>query len=120
MAFFRELLHLALQLLGFAAQHLLFPLLLEGLLRILLPVGKILLPLGQRIELRQSVLDVFFVPLGRSHALGCLVLVLGSIQFQIEQAGQVAACVVSASSSSSSLLSESNLDMAEGGFSTQE
>ncbi len=54
----RELLHLLLQLFGVAAQHLLLPALLEGLLLgFLLLLGQFLLPLREILQLLQSLVD---------------------------------------------------------------
>ena len=91
----RHLLHLALQLFSFAAQHFLLPTLLKALLRIAL-VGQLLLPLGKRIQLRQRVLDLLLVLLGGRRVLRSLVLILFRIQFEIEEAGQVASRIAAA------------------------
>ena len=54
--------HLPLQLLGFAAQHLLLPALLRGLLlALLLLLGQFLLPLGELLQLLQRLVDLLLL-----------------------------------------------------------
>ena len=60
------LLHLPLELLGFALQHLLLPLLLGGLGAIALLLGEILLAFGQFVELLQCVGDFLRLLFGGS------------------------------------------------------
>ncbi len=107
-----QLLHLPLQLLGLSAQHLLLPALLESLLRILLLIGKLFLPLGQRVQLRQRVFYLLLLLfLGRS-GLRRLVLILLRIQFQVEQAGKIASSAAAASTTAA-LLPEGDLNFPE-------
>ena len=87
----RHLLHLTLELLGLAAQHFLLPALLETLLRIVLLIGEVFLPFGQRIELGERVFDILLMLFGRRSGLRGLVLVLFGVEFEIEEAGEVAA-----------------------------
>ena len=88
-----HLLQLLLQLLGFAAQHLLLPALLRGLLlALLLLLGQFLLALGQLLQLLQRLVDLLLLLLllaGRLR-LVALVLVLLGIEFEIEEAFHVA------------------------------
>ena len=71
-----HLLHLALQLFRLATEHLLLPAFLEVLRLVALLLREFLLPLGERVELRQRVIHLLLLLLrGRSRLCG-LVLVL--------------------------------------------
>ncbi len=108
-----HLLHLALQLLGFAAQHLLLPALLEVLRLLALLLGQFLLALGERVQLGKRIVDLFSLLLSRRAGLRGLVLILLGVHLEIEEAGQVAAGAAS-TPSASALLTEGDLNLAEG------
>ncbi len=115
-----HLLHLALQLFCFTAQHLLLPALLHGLRVIALLLRQFLLAARQGIELCQSIVDCFRLLVGSRPRLRGFVLILLRIQFKIEKAGQVAARTAASATTTASLLAERHLYFAEGGFCAQQ
>jgi hypothetical protein len=80
-----EAFHLALEFLGFAAEHFLLPALLEALLiLVLLLAGEFLLAAGQLFEALQGFVD-FLGALILTGALGSgFVLILFGVEFEIE------------------------------------
>ena len=114
------LLHLPLELLGLALQHLLLPLLFGGLGAVALLLGEVFLALGQFVELLQRVVD-FLRPLfgGGRRRLAGLVLILLGIELEIEEARQIARRSASAASATAGC-SERNLNLPEGGFGAQQ
>ena len=84
-----QLLHLFLQLLGFAPQHFLLPALPERLLLILLG-RQFLLPARQFGQLLQRLVDLLRAAVG-SRLLSGFVLVLFAVQFEVGQIFQIAA-----------------------------
>ena len=114
-----HLLHLALQLFSFAAQHFLLPTFLKTLLWIVLLVGQVFLSACKGIELCESILNLFLMLLGRRGSLRCFVLILFRVEFEIEQAGEIAACAA-ATSSTTTALAKCHFDFAEGGFGAQQ
>ena len=115
---FGHLFQLALQLFGFAAQHLLLPALLGSLLlAFLLLLGQFLLPPGELLQFLQRLVDLLLLLLLRAGRLrlAALVLILLGIEFEIEQAFQVArAGAAAATTAATTLLAEGDLDIAEG------
>ena len=115
---------LLLELLGFAAQHLLLPALLRGLLLALaLLLGQFLLPLGELLAAsaapRRSAAAA--AALGGLRLLALFVLVLLGIQLQIEEAFHVArGAAAAAATAAAALLAEGHLDIAERGFGAQQ
>ncbi len=112
------LLHLPLELLRLALQHLLLPLLLDGLRAIALLLGDAFLTLRQLIELFQRVVDLLRALFGSSRGgLPGLILVFLGIELEIEESGQIARGAASSSTASAaSTPSKRNLDLPEGGF----
>ena len=108
-----ELLHLPLQLFGFATQHLLFPTLPEGLLLILLG-GQFLLAPGEFGELLERVVDLLGTRV-TGRLLAGFVLVLLAVELQVGEVLQVAAHASTAASTTAPA-SEGNLDIAESIF----
>src|SRR6185437_8717264 len=107
-----QLVQLLLQLLGLPAQHLLLPALLGGLL-LVLRLGQILLAARQFVQLFQGVVNgLRFLLLARRRLLR-LVLVLLGVEFEIEQAGQVACGAAATTTSSSSARAKRDLDLPE-------
>ena len=88
----RELLDFALQLLGFALQHFLLPPLLEALRGVVaLLGGELLLAVRQLVEFFQRVIDVLRTLIRGGRGLLRLVLVFLRVEFEIEEAREVAA-----------------------------
>ena len=113
------LLHLLLELLRLALQHLLLPFLLGSLRAITLLLRQILLALGQFIQLFQRVGDFLRLLLGGAAADFCgLVLILLGIEFQIEKRSQIARRAAPAASAP--LRSKRNLNLPEGSFRAQQ
>ena len=85
------LLHLPLELLRLALQHLLLPFLLGGLGAVALLLGQVLLALGEFVELLQasSISCALCSALVVGGLLG-LVLILLGIELEIEEGGQIA------------------------------
>ncbi len=113
------LLHLAFELFGLAAQHFLLPAFLEALLRIVWLVRQVFLPLGERIEFFERIFDILLVLLGGRSGLRGLVLVLLRVQFQIEEAGEIAAGAA-ATAAATALLAKCDFDLPEGRLSAQQ
>src|SRR5580658_1071805 len=110
--------HLLLELLRLALQHFLLPFLLGGLGTIALLLGQILLAPGQFVELFQRVGDLLRFLFGGSRGgLAGLVLILLGVQFQIEEARQVARRTASAAPAAPA---KRNLDLPEGRFGAQQ
>ena len=84
----RQLLHLLLELFGFAAQHLLFPPLLRRLLTLALLVGKFLLAFGELLQFFERIINLALARIGGLRLAGAFVLILLGVQFEIEEAGQ--------------------------------
>ena len=106
---------LALQLFGFAAQHLLLPTLLRGLLlAFFLLLGEFLLPLGKLLELLQRFVDLLLLLLLLAGGLRlvALVLILFGIQFEIEKAFHVARASATTTAAAPALVAEGHLDIA--------
>src|SRR5262249_45314181 len=83
-------------------------------------LGKLFLAPCQLLELLQNLVDIFLLLFGRASALRSrLILVLFGIEFEIEQAGQVAA-TTAATTTASALLAEGNLNLAERRFGAQQ
>ena len=79
------------QLFGLAAQHFLLPTLLGALLVVFLLLGKLFLALRQLIELLQRFVNFLLLLAGRApRSLRRLVLILLGVEFQIEQAREIA------------------------------
>ena len=108
-----HLLHLFLELLGFAAQHFLFPALAEGLLLVLIG-GQLLLAAGQLGQLLQRLVDLLRAAVG-GRLLPGFILILFAVEFQVGQVFQIAARAARASTAAA-LRPECNLDIAERGF----
>jgi hypothetical protein len=115
-----QLLHLLLQLLGFAPQHLLLIALLRGLrLVAALLLGEFLLALRKLLQLLHRLIDFALPGVGglRLAAAG-FVLILFGIEFEIEQALQVAHGAIAAASAAAPAallaVAERHLDIAEG------
>ncbi len=109
------LLHLLLELLGFALQHLLLPFLFSRLGAVALLLGEILFAFREFVELFQGVVDCLRPLLGTTgRGLPGLVLIFLGIQLQFEEAGQIAGGATA--SSAAALGSERNLNSPEGGF----
>ena len=115
-----QLFHLLLQLLGLTAQHLLLPALLHGLRAVALLLGQLFLATGQGIELLQSIVDRFGALFCRRAGLRCLVLVFLRVQFKVEEAGKITTCASSTAATTTALLAERNLYLAEGRLGTQQ
>ena len=113
-----QLLHLPLELFGFAAQHFLFPTLLRHLLGGLLLLRQLLLPARQLFQFFQRIVNLLLACFLSRTGVG-FILVLFLVQFQIEQIGQIApgATATAASAATAALL---NLNIAERGFSAQQ
>ena len=110
-----QLLHLLLQLFSIATQHFLLPPLFKGLLFILLLLREFLLTPGQILQLLQSLVNLF-LPLFRRVGLllARLILILFSIQFEVEKVRQIAAR--SAGTSTATFASKCYLNIPERGF----
>ncbi len=112
-------LHLLLELLRLALQHLLLPFLLGSLGAVTLLLGQSLLALGEFVELLQRVVD-FLGPLfgGRSSRglLGLILIFLG-VELEVEQGSQIARRAAATAASTSTARSEGNLNtFPVGGF----
>ena len=112
------LLHLLLQLLGLALQHLLLPLLLSGLgiARALL-LSQTLLALGQLVQLFQRVVNFLrlLFGAGRRGLLGLVLIFLG-IEFEIEERRQIPRRAAAAAASTPAARSKRDLNVPVGGF----
>jgi hypothetical protein len=114
-AFAGELFHLAAELFGFAAKHLLGPSLLgKLLLSALLLAGQLLLAAGELFELLHRLVSLLGAFAGRAAILGGFVLVLFRVELEIEQAFEVAqiALAVAATAAAASAL-EGDLNLTE-------
>src|SRR5262249_9886459 len=86
-----HLLHLALKLFGFAAKHFLLVPLLRSHLAALLLLGEFLLATCKLLQLFERVVHVLLALVGRIlHLAGAFVLVLLGVEFEIEEALEVA------------------------------
>src|SRR5207253_2281621 len=91
----------------------LLPALFEPLCSVVaLTLGQLFLATRELVELLQRVVDVLRAPVSRGSGLLCLVLVLLSVELQIEQAREVAAGAAAASAAASS--PKRHLDLPEG------
>ena len=117
-------LHLPLEFLGIAPQHLLLPLLLGSLRRsATLLLGEIFLAFGEFVELLERVVDILRLLLfgGGRGGLPRLVLVLFGIEFEIEKGGQIPCRSATATAATATAaLSKGNLNLAEGGLGAQQ
>ena len=114
-------LHLPLQLLGLAAEHLLLPALLRSLLlALLLLLGQFLLPLGELLQLLERLVDLLLAAAAAAAGrlrLAALVLILFGIEFEVEQTLHVArGAAAAATAAAAALLAEGHLDIAERRF----
>ena len=121
LAVLRELLlHLPLELLRFALQHLLLPFLFGCLGAVALLRGEIRLALGEFIELLQRIGHLLgFLLFGGSSGLAGLILILLGIEFEIEKRGEIARSAA-ATTPSAAAASERNLNLPERGFGAQQ
>jgi hypothetical protein len=110
-----HLFHLALQLFGFAAQHLFLPALLVALIAVALLLGQFFLALSQLLQLLQGFIDFLGALVCGITGLTRFVLVLLGIQFQVEETGEIASCRAATPTAASSR-SEGHLNLTEGGF----
>jgi hypothetical protein len=116
-----ELLDLALQLLGFAAQHLLLEALLGGLLVLAGLIGELLLAARELLELLQRLINFLLTLVaGLTAAFGALVLVLFGIELEIEEAFEVAGATLGTAAPAASAVAERDLDITARGFRAQE
>src|ERR1019366_6589628 len=116
-----QLFQLPLQLLGFAAQHLLLPALLRGLLLVLfLLLGQFLLPFGELFQLLERLVDLLLLLLlaGRFRVIA-LVLILLGVELEIEEPFHVARAGA-ATTAAIVLIAERHLDIARRGLGAQQ
>jgi hypothetical protein len=115
----RHLLQLPLQLFGLATQHLLLPSILKRLCRVALLLCEILLAAGQSVQLLQGVIDILRALFGWRSCLRRLILILLRVELEVEEAGEIAARIASASSTAAALLAKGYLNLAKGGLCAQ-
>jgi hypothetical protein len=116
-----QLLDLALQLFGFAAEHLLLKALLRDLLILTSLVGELLLAPRQFLEFLQSFIDLLLAITSTATTLpAAFVLVLFGIELEVEEAFEVARAVLPAASPAASPVAERDLDIAPRGFGAQQ
>jgi hypothetical protein len=109
-----HLLQLPLQFLCLTPQHLFLPALLITLIARALLLGQLFLTFGQLFELLQGFVYFLSALICRIGCLAGLVLIFLRIQFEVEQAGKIAARRTPSSTASSR--SERHLNLAERGF----
>ena len=108
-------------MLGLALQHLLLPHLLGGVLAVALLLRNIFLALRKFIEFLQRIVDLLRLLLGgRCRPRLRLILILLGIEFQVEQAGEIAGRTTTSAAASSTLRSERNLNLPERRFCAQQ
>src|SRR5262249_55396677 len=107
--------HLLAELFSFAAEHLLLPALLRGLLRILLGlVGEFLLAASERFELLHRFVDLLLACARRLLRAVALVLILFGVEFEIEEPLEITSAAGStATAAALALIAERDLYIAE-------